>query len=132
MAKGWKLEPGRHALAAKGVKTGRQTRSIVVPVGLRNTEINVGNKYWLVNAQEMHQNHPETFEVPSQARIAKLKKGDEVKLCFNGKERMWVKIKKIDGDEFEGELDNKPFELRHLSLGDKVVFRRENIYQTVD
>ena len=25
MAKGWKLEPGRHALAAKGVKTGRRS-----------------------------------------------------------------------------------------------------------
>jgi hypothetical protein len=26
MAKGWKLEPGRHALAARGVPTGRRQR----------------------------------------------------------------------------------------------------------
>lgn len=45
----------------------------------------------LVDAQEMHRQHPDTFEVPSAHELATIKPGDYVKVC-RGNERFWCRV----------------------------------------
>ena len=87
----------------------------------------------LTDAQRMARKFPKTFEVPDTKTLAKLKKGDEVKLIFSDiKERMFVIITKRDGNNFEGKLDNIPFTTgpRVVRLGDKITFKTKNIAST--
>jgi len=89
-----------------------------------------GKNIFLVDAQETARKHPDTFEAPSIGELLNLGVGDFVKLSFNDEERMWVKITKV-GDELtdhEGELNNDPFIIGDLHLGDRVPFKMENVY----
>lgn len=87
--------------------------------------------YTLLDGIKQNELFPETFKIPSKYDIAKLQVGEHVKLCFQeeGKtsERMWVKLTKIDGDKFEGKLDNDPFNLESIECGDKVSFNSKHI-----
>lgn len=87
------------------------------------------SKYTLVNAYKMHCENPTTFEIPTVEQLQGLKVGDDVKLCFNNLERMWVKITKIDSlENMEGTLNNDPAMIRGLKYGDPIKFKACNIY----
>ena len=86
-------------------------------------------KYNFVDAQEMHESNPDTFEAPSIADLKKVNKGSFVKVCHND-ERFWVKVTKVVEDKVYGIVYNKlicgqPFDLR-----DKIVFEKRHIYTT--
>jgi uncharacterized protein YegJ (DUF2314 family) len=87
--------------------------------------------YTLLNGIEQHLKHPDTFEIPTELDITFLEVEDYVKLCFEeegrASERMWVTITKIDEDNFTGTLDNEPFELKSVKLGDTINFKAKNI-----
>lgn len=95
--------------------------------------------WWLTDAVESQRRYPYTFYKPSAATIGKLGVGDQVKLIFEfdnpdpdglSAERMWVTIKRIDGDRYHGELDNEPSQLTALRLGDPVAFEARHMIQT--
>lgn len=89
------------------------------------------NVYTLLDGVKQHQLHPATFIIPSLEEKSALNVDDIIKLCFEeeGKcsERMWVKITHIDGDNFEGLLDNEPFALENIELNDVVKFNSKHI-----
>ena len=93
------------------------------------------NKYYLENAFELNKEYPNTFEIPSKKEIESLKVNDLVKLIFVEEndnpetmpERMWVKIMKINKDNFIGILDNYPYYIESVKYGDEIVFKIENI-----
>lgn len=121
-SKGWRMEPARHSLAAKGV----ETKYLSVPIG-EKVDVDSLRGYWLVDGHDMAARYPATFQIPSGEDIEKLGKGSLVKMIFNGQEKMWVKVTKRVGDEWEGVLDNEPFGIPNLHLGDKVKFHTRNI-----
>ena len=98
------------------------------------------NQTWrLTDAVESQRRHPYTFFKPSDATIGRLGVGHQVKLIFEfdnsdpegwSAERMWVTIRQVDGDRFQGELDNQPSQLAALRLGDPVAFEARHIIQT--
>ncbi len=82
---------------------------------------------------------PYTFYLPSAALLDKLAVGDIVKLMFHcevendkgwSAERMWVIITARDGDDFTGTLDNKPYYIPDLTLGDFLQFETRHIMNT--
>lgn len=78
---------------------------------------------------------PYTYFLPSENELLALAPGDQVKLPFRSippgpkfeAERMWVTITAVDGDRISGELDNRPFDMPQIRLGDPVSFRRSNV-----
>jgi hypothetical protein len=90
----------------------------------------INESYSFVDAQEMHRTHPKTFEVPTDEELNALKKGDEVKVCANNKERFWVIITSIDGDKITGTVDNELIDAggHGLNYGDSITFEKKNIY----
>lgn len=72
---------------------------------------------------------PYTFELPFPQEIAALSPGDGVQAIFRevaggrhyGAERMWVLVDRIEGGFFVvGRLDNEPYDMPLLKLGDPV------------
>lgn len=88
---------------------------------------------FLTNAWAIAKEFPTTFDVPSKEQIAKIKEGTYCKLCFNDKERMWVKITEVISEgNFKGVLDNNPVTIKDLSLGDVVEFSACNVYSITE
>lgn len=77
---------------------------------------------------------PYTYFLPSENELLALAPGDQVKLLFRSippgpkfeVERMWVTITDVDGDRISGELDNVPFDMPQIRLGDPVWFLRSD------
>lgn len=101
------------------------------------------NQNWhLDNARDIAKENPYTFYVPSDELIKMLKVGHAVRLIFVNDartetdtmraERMWVEITHIDGNDFIGKLDNKPYENKHLNLGDEIHFKDYHIMDFYD
>ncbi|WP_280559660.1 immunity protein Imm33 domain-containing protein [Priestia megaterium] len=97
------------------------------------------NTYWqLDNVYERNKESPYTFYKPSKAVTDKLKAGDLVKLVFFSDsdtagykgERMWVKITDRNKENFVGKLDNEPYHLKGLKLGQILHFGTEHICDT--
>lgn len=95
--------------------------------------------WWLTDASETQRLYPHTFYRPSKKTIGKLLVGSQVKLIFEfdnpdpdgpSAERMWVTLTEVNGDHFKGDLDNQPFHLKALKLGDPVEFEERHIMQT--
>lgn len=81
-----------------------------------------------VDAKKMAIEHPLTFNVPSDKEISKIKLGTNCKLCFDGKERMWVKVTEIKGPKhFIGILNNDPIIVEN-KCGDIIEFEARHIY----
>lgn len=78
-----------------------------------------------------------TFEVPSEARIAKLKTGNTIKIGIKqnndpnefGAERCWANIKSIEGDSFICSIDNDLVmtDLHGIKYEDLVRVKKHNI-----
>jgi hypothetical protein len=81
-----------------------------------------------VNAQEMHEENPDTFEVPSEEELAALHAGNTIKVS-NGRERFWIEIvEKRTRGYFIGIVMNKLLFYTNYTLGDLVQFHKRHIY----
>ena len=90
----------------------------------------------LTDSEQLSKQHKYTFYKPSREITKNLKVGNIVKLTFEfdssnsehpSAERMWVEITEINGEKFKGELDNHPFYLHELYVGDELVFEHKHI-----
>lgn len=81
----------------------------------------------LVNARLMHFEFPETFEVPSDSEIKKMKPGNMVKVARKN-ERFWVRIDGFVGRKWHGTVLNNLFLQEDLKKGDSIYFMRKHIY----
>ena len=78
---------------------------------------------------------PYTYYLPSVNELLALVPGDQVKLLFRSipaspkfeVERMWVTITTVGDDLLQGELDNVPFDMPQIGLGDAVRFQRSDV-----
>ena len=71
-----------------------------------------------------------TMSLVSDEQRGKVGRGDIVKLRFTDGvhgERMWVIVTERNGDDIVGELNNKPFFLTTVNLGDTVKFKAGEI-----
>ena len=83
-----------------------------------------------VNAQQMARENPETFEAPSKTELDNIKPGQPVKVSLN-KERFWVLVTKVDGDNITGTIDNNLLR-NNLKYGDIVTFTKDNVFAIMD
>jgi len=94
--------------------------------------------YTYDNCHKRHEEHPDTFEIPTAGEIAGLLPGDYVKLIFElpekkpgspSAERMWVEIESVlENGEFIGKLANDPVFVKGVNFRDLVApFRIEHI-----
>ena len=99
------------------------------------------HSWHLENAFEIQKESPYTFYLPPQTSIDKLEKGDLVKLIFKfysdapkapNAERMWVIIKEKNKGKFIGELNNQPFFINDIKVGDIIEFENKHIIQIYD
>jgi hypothetical protein len=98
----------------------------------------------LTDAAALQKTAKYTFYRPSERVMAKLKKGNLVKLVFEitglesndllamlpSAERMWVIITERNGDKFKGTLDNDPYKIQDIKAGDLVEFETKHIIQS--
>jgi hypothetical protein len=92
------------------------------------------------NAQLLARAHPDTFEVPSRERLARVGPGSGVQICAvdlaagdlldAGGERFWVLVTERTGDHLLGRIENHlvATDEHGLSYGDYVSFSLDNIY----
>lgn len=85
-----------------------------------------------INAQEMHQKYPHTFDAPSHEQLAAIGPGDSVKVC-TGDERFWVRVLTATETTITGMVDNDLlFADEHgLDYGDEISFGREHVYDVM-
>lgn len=97
-------------------------------------------KYTLMDCVAQNRQYS-TFEIPDPEDKDSMKAGDFVKLVFeplnrdeHGGERMWVRITKREGDQFEGFLDNDPvlFSPDVLKHRDMVSFESKHIASFIE
>lgn len=85
---------------------------------------------WTLDNAEERNRRVHTFRIPSQEERTALRVNDYAKLLFifsqrkNGLvgERMWVKVVERNGDNYRGELANKPTQIKSLKMGDDIMF----------
>lgn len=86
----------------------------------------------LSDARLLRKKHPTTFSTPYPAEIAAIRPGDCVKVIVQtpkhviAGERMWILVDKVDGEFFEGKLDNDPVAFSGKA-GDRVKFEARHI-----
>ena len=95
------------------------------------------NHYELDNAELLHNDYPDTFDIPLKKLRDTLPIGTIVKLIFrmeskvdNHKtevERMWVEIIDKKGDIYIGALDNDPCADVHLKYQQTIYFQSKHI-----
>jgi hypothetical protein len=98
----------------------------------------------LTDAAALQKTAKYTFYRPSERVMAKLQKGNLVKLVFEitglesndllamlpSAERMWVIITERNGDKFKGTLDNDPYKIQDIKAGDVIEFEIKHIIQS--
>ena len=70
----------------------------------------------------------------SSRRVPFLRVGDFAKLVFRedgktGTERMWVRVLRVVGRSYVGQLDNRPIQVRGIRAGDQVTFPRSAVIE---
>ncbi len=80
----------------------------------------------LENVETRASDNPETFLIPSRQQRERVRKGDQVKLCFKPGERMWVEITHVKDARYTGILRSRPA-VTQANPGDVVVFGPEHI-----
>ena len=80
------------------------------------------------NAVKLAAKYPNTFQLPNEQMLAKIKVGDNVKVCLNN-ERFWCLIKGVDFEKqtLVASVDNI-LQFNELKLGDLVHLNFYNIY----
>jgi uncharacterized protein YegJ (DUF2314 family) len=80
----------------------------------------------LTDAVERNEAHPDTFEIPDTESRTSVPFGHYVKIGFDNRERMWVKVTEKHGDLCVGTLANDPVAV-NLNFGDRVEFTERNV-----
>lgn len=80
-----------------------------------------------IDAQAMHQKHPDTFNAPTAAELQSIKPNCQVKIAHN-QERFWVTVTKVDGNQVEGVVDNQLVMDHPFDFGDTVCFHKRHVY----
>lgn len=83
----------------------------------------------LVNAKFLASQH-DSFEVPSEATLRRIKPGDFVKLARNG-ERFWVRVDGFVARRMHGTVDNDLVCNMDLKRGDQIFFYKRHIYDVL-
>ena len=90
------------------------------------------NQYYLLDSEQMHEDYPGTFEIPSLEEVAAITVGSCVELLFVGNERaperVRVIVESINEDELIGHLDGELIGIP-ISNGDIISFGRKHICQ---
>ena len=81
-----------------------------------------------VDAREKNREHPDTFFLPPEHLVQRLRKGWTVKIC-NGEERFWATVLHIEGEKVIGEVDNWLVGERDYNYESLVQFEKRHIYQ---
>ena len=87
--------------------------------------------YKFVDAQKLKQAQPKTFGVPTVKQLAKLKKGDYVKVSHN-EERFWVILTGVRGKRLEGTVSNELICDQPFVLNDTITFEKRHVYNILD
>lgn len=87
--------------------------------------------YTLKDVVEWNRHFP-SFEIPQRSAREGCHPGDLVKLVFlpndgSRPERMWVKIIRVNGEGYVGELTNTPLNRELATRGDIVTFAAHHI-----
>jgi hypothetical protein len=101
----------------------------------------ISSRSWfLADADRLAVEYKYTFYKPPPEAIVRIAPGDTVKLIFEfssddpeapSAERMWVEVGEIVApNSFRGRLDNEPYHIKDLELGDPVEFEARHIIQT--
>ena len=80
----------------------------------------------LINADEMHRQHPDTFHRPSDQDLRAIDAGSLVQVCGNG-DRFWVVVTGRRGDLVTGAVNNDLI-ISPLQFGEKIRFHVDNVY----
>lgn len=106
--------------------------------------------YWeLRSAEKAHQDHPDTFWIPSLEQRQNLKRGQAARLIFDIEsvkesgeiisqgERMWVIVSEKHEDYYIGILDNQPASCEpnenvYLCFGSEIPFLPEHVIDIAD
>ena len=83
----------------------------------------------LHNAKLLALEH-DTFEVPSDATLRRIKPGDFVKIARKG-ERFWVRLDGFIKRKLFGTVDNVLLINQDIKLGDQIFFQKKNIYDVI-
>jgi hypothetical protein len=84
-----------------------------------------------VDAQKMQEQHPFTFEAPTQEELEKILPGDIVKVCVEP-ERFWCIVKYVETATIIAEVNNDLVysDIHGLVCGDLITFEKRHIYNT--
>ena len=84
-------------------------------------------KYELINAEEIQEENPDTFELPSEDVLNNIQKRDSVQMIFETGERMWVTVIGIHEEgTYTGLLDSYPV-MTDIEYGNVITFERKHI-----
>jgi len=93
--------------------------------------------YELDNAEDIHNEYPESFWIPEKEIRKNLQSGSIVKLIFRMEtkedpeevevERMWVIINEKKDGFYLGKLDNDPMGSVNVECGQEIYFKPEHI-----
>lgn len=85
----------------------------------------------IVNGEERHAQHPDTFEIPAERDRKSLRVGDFAKICLEGGEageRFWLRVTaKTDDGRYVGKVDNDLVVYTEIPLGFEMVFAPEHV-----
>ena len=81
----------------------------------------------LVDAQEMHNLYPDTFDAPSRDDLDAISPGDTVKVSRN-LERFLVAVTLINGENITGKVDNDLFLQKDISCGSVITLRKRHVH----
>jgi hypothetical protein len=82
---------------------------------------------------------PYTFHLPSENELLAIAPGDLVKITLRAvpasteweNERLWAIVTGAQGEILEGALDNEPYDMPQIKLGDRVRFRRSDVVDII-
>jgi hypothetical protein len=97
------------------------------PTGRRGHPVAVKG---LVDAKAKARAHPDTFSVPSEAKLKKIKPGDLVKVARNN-ERFWVRVTGFEKRRIHGTVANSLIRNDDLPFGTSIYLSKKNIYSWV-
>lgn len=87
-------------------------------------------KYTLEDGEHQHQMSPETFWIPDSDFRHSIPVGCFAKLIFNdgdNRERMWVKVIRVEPNGYVGSLANSPSLDLGLEFGSLVTFQAKHV-----
>lgn len=82
----------------------------------------------LINAQQMHQEYPDSFDVPTKEDLRSITVNDYVKIS-NGQERFWIQIcEKCTRGYLRGIVMNRLIFHTNYTIGDIIQIHERHVY----